>query len=48
MIYAGENELMYINIYNTEASLMPKYIYFQIICEINSVIIWRKGGLKVT
>ena len=33
MIYAGENELnMLIYMYNMEASFMPKYIYFQIIC----------------
>ena len=35
MINAGENELIYIYlIYNTEMFPMPKYIYFQIICEI--------------
>ena len=31
-----------------EAFFMPKYIYFQMIREINPFIIWLKGGLKVT
>ena len=48
MIYAAENELIYINIYNMEAFFMPKFIYFQIICEIKSFITWLEGGLKVT
>ena len=39
---------LYILIYNMEASFMPKYIYFQIKCAINSFITWLKGGLKVT
>ena len=30
-----------------EAFFMPKYIYFQIIYEINSFLIRLKGGLKV-
>ena len=29
------------------AFFVPKYIYFQIIFEINSFITWLKGGLKV-
>ena len=37
----------YILIYNIEAFCMPKYIYFQIICEIGSFITLLKGGLKV-
>ena len=48
MINAGENELIYILMYNMEAFFMPKYIYFQMICEINLFITWLKGGLKVT
>ena len=43
MIYAGENEHAYM-----EAFFTPKYIYFQIICEINSFITLLKGLLKVT
>ena len=39
---------LYISIYNMEAFFMPKYIYFQIICEINSFITWLKGVLKVS
>ena len=46
MIYADEVNL-YILIYNMEAFFLPKYIYFQIICEINSFITWLKDGLKV-
>ena len=38
MIYAGENELIYILIYKMEVFFMQKYIYSQIICEINSFI----------
>ena len=38
---------LYILIYNMDAFFIPKYIYFQIICEINSFITWLKGGLKV-
>ena len=38
---------LYILIYNMEAFFMHKYIYFQIICEINSFITGLKGGLKV-
>ena len=49
---------LYILIYNMEAFFMPKNIYFQIICEINSFISglksclkvakrWLNGGLKV-
>ena len=34
--------------YNIEDFFIPKYIYFQIICEINSFITWLKGGLKMT
>ena len=45
MIY--ELIYIYIIIYNMEALFMPKYIYFQIICEINLFITWLKGGLKV-
>ena len=37
MINAGEMSLS-IFIYNIEAFPMPKYIYFQTICEINSFI----------
>ena len=48
MIYAGENEFIYISIYNMDAFFMPKNIHFQVICEINSFISWLKGGLKVT
>ena len=57
MIYVGENELIYINC-NMEAFPMPKYSYFQRICEINSFITLLyplvlsrfcllNGGLKV-
>ena len=47
MMYAGENNLIYILMYNISASLMPKYRYFKIICEINLFITWLKSGLKV-
>ena len=33
IIYAGENELILL-IYNMEAFFMPKFIDFQVICEI--------------
>ena len=46
MIKAGENEVIY-NCY-MESFFMPKYIWFEITCEINSYITWLKGGLKVT
>ena len=34
-------------IYNMEAFFMPKYIYFQIKCDIKLFITWLKGGLEV-